>query len=98
MSESKKRCCEKVHNREASFDMRYEQCKHPGKVERDGKPYCGIHDPVRRNAKRDERYAAYRANQDAVRTMKNRMALEHHACDGMTDDELRAMIAARRER
>ena len=34
-------------------------CHNKGKVERDGKWYCGIHDPVAVKKKRDERNAVY---------------------------------------
>ena len=42
-------------------------CGKKGKVEHDGKWYCGIHSPEakeRRIAKSDERYRQYRARQD----------------------------------
>lgn len=59
-------------------------CTNPGKVQRDGKWYCGIHDPVRLEARRAERVAKEKAEfrarqeraarQDAERRERNRRA------------------------
>ena len=40
------RCCEMIYRH---------QCSKSGKIERDGKWYCGTHDPVRIKEKREER-------------------------------------------
>lgn len=51
-------------------------CGKPAKIERDGKWYCGIHDPVRVDTKRAERDAEVN-RQWAVRTAQRN--LEHAA-------------------
>lgn len=63
-------------------------CGRPGKVEVEGKWYCGIHDPIKRKAKRDASYAAYRAKWDAHNAKAARQALQAQACKNMTDEEL----------
>jgi hypothetical protein len=40
---------------------RKSQCRHPGKVERDGKWYCGTHDPEARAARREVKLVGLRA-------------------------------------
>ena len=40
-------------------------CSHSGKIERDGKWYCGIHDPVKRAEKQAERTAKWNAEWEA---------------------------------
>ncbi len=49
-------------------------CSNPGKVERDGKWYCGTHDPVRVEKKRKERDKQWNAEWDkkAARQEENR--------------------------
>jgi hypothetical protein len=44
-------------------------CENKVNVERDGKPYCGTHDPVKvaaRRAKKDEKYRAERETKDEI--------------------------------
>jgi len=41
-------CCEKVRKGGDRWRSYYRPCKRPGSVERDGKWYCGQHDPVAR--------------------------------------------------
>ena len=53
-------CCERVVGPRVTVY----QCRNRAKVERDGKPYCGIHDP--------ERVAARRRAQDAHYAEKSR--------------------------
>ena len=43
----------------------FTRCAYKGKVERDGKWYCGTHDPVRRKAKSDANMAKWHAERDA---------------------------------
>ena len=48
------------------------RCGHPAKVERDGKWYCGIHDPERkkaRDARRAEIYGAEAEHHDAMKAV-----------------------------
>lgn len=42
----------------------FHQCTHIGTVERDGKMYCRLHDPVVRKEKADAKYAEYRNRLD----------------------------------
>ncbi len=46
---------------------RYTPCNRPGKVERDGKWWCGIHDPLARQAKRDKRQEEFNARMEFER-------------------------------
>lgn len=46
---------------------RYVPCKRPGKVQSDGKWWCGIHDPQARQAKQDKRDAEWKAKVEADR-------------------------------
>lgn len=55
-------------------------CGNSGKVEHEGKAYCGVHDPVKRQAKRDETTRKYREKSDrdvAVWTARARVAASH---------------------
>jgi len=52
------RCCERVY----SSSYPGHTCGNPAKMEHEGKPYCGIHDPVKRAA----REAASKAKWDAL--------------------------------
>lgn len=54
-------CCAKVAKGSDGWRTRYAQCTKPGKVERDGKWYCGQHDPHAKEAryqKTRDRWAA----------------------------------------
>lgn len=65
------------------LSYRWVKCTKTGKVERDGKHYCGIHDPVAIKAKKDKQHAkwkqewdaeaaAYKAKADAAAEQKRR--------------------------
>jgi hypothetical protein len=58
MSE-KQACCEKIW-RGFGFDPK--PCGRTAKVERDGKPFCGMHDPVARKKKQAARDAVFYKN------------------------------------
>ena len=88
-------CCDRVYDVNAPWSMRFSPCSRRAKVERDGKHYCGVHDPERLKAKREERRVAWQEKWDAVHKQRNRQALEHAACLDLSDDDLRAMIARR---
>jgi len=66
-----KQMCEASVWNSGGFGGRYEPCEYAGKVERDGKWFCGIHDPVKKAEKdkvRQEKYdAAYQASQRRYR-------------------------------
>jgi uncharacterized Zn finger protein (UPF0148 family) len=53
MAEKQKCCGERWSH------FRWVNCGHSGKIERDGKFYCGVHDPVRRKEKEDARSAKF---------------------------------------
>lgn len=60
-------CCADVRN---DFGVGYHRCQNNGKVERDGKWFCGIHDPVKvaeRRAKIDEKARSQYAIDGLVR-------------------------------
>ena len=65
------KCCAKIWEPGA---WRPRQCSKAAKVERDGKFYCGVHDPVRLQAKRDETHARWKAEADADRRRRDRQA------------------------
>lgn len=56
MSNEKHTCTTLVYS---SWSIRWGGCGKPAKVERNGRWYCGIHDPVKLAAKRAERDAKY---------------------------------------
>lgn len=62
MSE-KQRCCAMVYSNGSSF-IRY-PCSKNASVERDGKHYCGIHDPVRKKEREDKNRAERSPKWDA---------------------------------
>ena len=53
-----KPCCARI-----SGDYNDYACGNRGKVERDGKPYCLIHDPVRIKARREKEHKEYNKQQ-----------------------------------
>ena len=61
-----KQCCQRVNDR--GVWHRAHQCPYKGVIERDGKRYCRIHDPVKvleRRTAREEKWGAdYRARAD----------------------------------
>ena len=61
-----KQCCQRVNDR--GVWHRAHQCPYKGVIERDGKRYCRIHDPVkvleRRTAREEKWEADYRARAD----------------------------------
>lgn len=54
-------CCGQVALPGDKWRGRYKPCTHKAKVERDGKWYCGQHDPVAKKEKRDAQLAKWRA-------------------------------------
>ena len=84
---------EKKQCEETVFDnFRNYQCNFTGIVERDGKWYCGVCDPVRRKEKQDARdkkckdkYEANRKSQDKA---NRRREAETHYCENLTTEYL----------
>ena len=61
---AEKFCCERIgHGR--GWQRRYVPCGRGAKFERDGKFYCGTHDPLARKSKADARLADFHAKMDA---------------------------------
>lgn len=42
------------------------RCTRPGKVQRDGKWFCGVHNPVRAEQRREKREAEWRARERRI--------------------------------
>lgn len=96
MATTGKKCCESVYD---PGRFRPRGCSKNATVERDGKPYCGLHDPDRVEAKRAERHAKLDRQWAAERAAKQQEAerQELERLSGiryLTHDELRAVIAA----
>lgn len=60
-------------------------CSKLAKVERKGKSYCTIHDPVRVQARRDKSDAEFRAKSDKESARHQRISACLHACEGLAD-------------
>ena len=58
-------CCESVRDGTDGWRTRYKQCAKAGKVERDGKWYCGIHDLVAKAERDKARYEQWKVQQRA---------------------------------
>jgi hypothetical protein len=52
-------------------DWHWGKCSKEATIERDGKWYCGRHDPVKVQARRDKSHAKYEAKQNANRCKKD---------------------------
>lgn len=71
------------------------ECSYRASIERNGKRYCHIHDPVRIKARRDAASARYQAQTDARIAVDTRHNLEHAACLGIPDDVLASGLIGR---
>ena len=58
-------CCKKINAGGSIWPPTYRACGKTAKFERDGKWYCGIHDPAAREAKNLAKTAAWHAEWDA---------------------------------
>ena len=76
-------CEEKVNNY-----FRYYPCGKPGKIEYNGKWYCGVHDPIKKEAKRAERYKKLIEEQKHGLEEDKRRTLEIHYCERLTNEYL----------
>jgi hypothetical protein len=65
-------------------------CRNRAKVEVDGKPYCGIHDPAKVKARRAESNRKYMAQLSQKKVQWTREALERETCWGVPTETLRA--------
>lgn len=57
------KCCARVHA--SGGYVRGHQCGKAAKVVRDGKPYCGLHDPVAVKERRAKSYAEWKEREAA---------------------------------
>jgi hypothetical protein len=73
-------CCKKISNRDAWHPV-YHTCGKPAKVEVDGKHYCGIHDPIKRERREQER----QQGRDAEWQESRRIQRLHNASQDMLD-------------
>lgn len=83
------RCVGQVWNPSGGFGGRFVQCHNLGRIERDGKKYCGVHDPAakerreadrqsksRRQRREDEARWAIRAAEESLVAAVERIPLE----------------------
>jgi len=71
-------CCARVHN-----GYGFSGCSNRANVERDGKPYCGTHDPVKVKERADKRTKVYmKESEDRAKRRKfeNDMVAFRDAC------------------
>lgn len=89
------KCSAECCDRSARFPRWY-PCDKSAKVVRDGKSYCGIHDPVKIKAKQDERRAASVAKWNRRWKSLERQSECVKACEGMVNPvaEVAALKAA----
>ena len=87
MPKEKHQCDEKYYH-----GHRAQRCPNNAKVERDGKWYCGIHDPVARRAKSKARFVEWDTKQKAINKVREentrRGEAEEAACEGISTDAL----------
>ena len=84
-------CCGRVHS--GGYGIGH-TCGKTAKFERDGKWYCGTHDPVAQKAKSEARPAAYREEwriKDEARTSNAKAQAETLRRAGCFDDLLEAL-------
>ena len=82
----KKQCSEKVWDGWHHFP-----CQRPAKVERDGKWYCGIHDPEYIKAKNQAKEEKWEAENKANEIKWAREVKIKSLVSGLTDEELSAL-------
>lgn len=70
-----KTCLKRVKRGGSPRWPHYAECGRPGKVEVEGTWYCGVHDPIKREARLEERDAAY----DKQMAEKRRLQRLHDA-------------------
>jgi uncharacterized Zn finger protein (UPF0148 family) len=99
------RCCAEVFQ---SYGMQRYPCPNKAKVERDGKHYCGVHDPVRlaekaaireakAEAEREESSARWRAQTERTARAFMALGLLEDAYQSNPISNLERLIAADKE-
>lgn len=84
-------CCKERH---VGRWARRQRCTRKGSVERDGKLYCKIHDPVLVEEKRNKRNAEYQAKWDKEAEEREyvHLAVKHCKKLGLTIEDLKKEI------
>ena len=72
MSETKHTCCDQIRGGKIGLRLSWRACGKTARIEREGKWYCGIHDPVRRKEKLDATHAKWQEESHA-RSKENRI-------------------------
>ena len=89
MCEKRKCCYQKFQN------SRYYPCGNNAKVLRDGKNFCGVHDPERLQAIHDATSLKYKQRRDARNLVWERQDAERAACHGVETELLTPGILRR---
>ncbi len=84
-----KTCC---HTKFGGFGFNDKRCGNPAKMTHEGKPFCGVHDPVKRQAKWAAESDANRAKWAALDTRRELETSSGVA--SLTNAELLSIIAA----
>lgn len=84
---SKQQCCVEVWG-----EWRSHQCSRAGKIERDGKFYCGQHDPVAIKEKDEEKRRQREAESKARARQAELQSLRYQVCAGLTAADLRRVL------
>lgn len=95
MTDTKHTCCASVRVGDL---YRWRPCGAAAKVERDGKHYCGRHDPVALDAKSKASKEKHNAELEAARAHRDaqvRQAAEHMRRSALFDDLLTALREAK---
>ncbi len=89
MPKEKHKCVGKMRK---THGIGWNQCFNYAKVERDGKWYCGIHDPIAWAKRRADRDAMWEAEQkmkrDADSAISRRRVAERKACSSFSTEAL----------
>jgi hypothetical protein len=88
------RCCALVHRAGLGSGF-FKSCGKRARVCREGGWFCGVHDPARKQAKQDEKYAALEADRERKANAHKRTSDCVNACAGIADPQ--SAIAAARE-
>lgn len=84
-----KRCCSTVRT---GGSFHGHQCTRNAKVERDGKPYCGSHDPVLMREKANKRFGDWKAKNDTRISLDKRFR-HKAACFDELRDALESLLS-----
>lgn len=89
MADEKPRCCKLIYKSDGRFRGRHENCKLTGKIQRDGKWYCGTHDPEAQKKRREKINERYNKKMESV----CRDGEAKKACATLTIDQIRQIPA-----